>query len=361
VIRSLPENRPKVKATASKGLRLLVGIRLDEVETVPAKPAVAPAPAAIPAPAAEAKPGPAPRPVAKPQSWRPPPPRAGLLKRNLPLVIMLVVLGVITFVGMAYYQLSVAQRVRHDYHDWLKPSGIIGQSAGIVAFLMFVFMYLYPLRKRLRRLTWLGSLPRWLDVHIVFGLGIPLLGAIHASWRFHGLIGLGYFSMLLVSLSGIVGKYLYAHIPHSRAGVELSMDELGKRRAILTDEIARKAGLDPAEVEAATASITDRRGSRGVLATLGTLLAADLVRFRTTRKLQRRWGKQCHLDKQALGEVIRLVRRQITLTQQRRMLEATQRVFRFWHVVHRPFSITAFVAVIIHVAVVVTMRVTWFW
>jgi hypothetical protein len=59
--------------------------------------------------------------------------------------------------------------------------------------------------------------------------------------------------------------------------------------------------------------------------------------------------------------VIRLVRRQITLTQQRRMLEATQNVFRFWHVVHRPFSITAFVAVIIHVVVVVAMRVTWFW
>jgi hypothetical protein len=41
------------------------------------------------------------------------------------------------------------------------------------------------------------------------------------------------------------------------------------------------------------------------------------------------------------------------------MLQATQRVFRFWHVAHLPFAVTAFVAVTIHVVVVVTLGVTW--
>jgi hypothetical protein len=134
-----------------------------------------------------------------------------------------------------------------------------------------------------------------------------------------------------------------------------------QRRVALTAEIARKAGLDPAEVEEATASASGGEERKGMLATLGMLLAADLLRFRTVRKLRRRWGKQCHLDKRALREVTRLVRRQIRLTQQRRMIDGTRRIFRFWHVVHRPFSIMAFASVMIHVVAVVTMGVTWFW
>jgi hypothetical protein len=51
----------------------------------------------------------------------------------------------------------------------------------------------------------------------------------------------------------------------------------------------------------------------------------------------------------------------MSLTQQARMLAATQRLFRFWHVAHRPFAITALVAVLVHVGVVVAMGATWFW
>jgi hypothetical protein len=49
----------------------------------------------------------------------------------------------------------------------------------------------------------------------------------------------------------------------------------------------------------------------------------------------------------------------MSLTQQTRMLDATHRVFRYWHVAHRPFAITALVAVVIHVAVVVAVGATW--
>jgi hypothetical protein len=43
------------------------------------------------------------------------------------------------------------------------------------------------------------------------------------------------------------------------------------------------------------------------------------------------------------------------------MLGATQNILRFWHVAHRPLAITALVAVLIHVAVVVSLGATWFW
>lgn len=43
------------------------------------------------------------------------------------------------------------------------------------------------------------------------------------------------------------------------------------------------------------------------------------------------------------------------------MLGATQRLFRFWHVVHRPFAVAALTAVCIHVTVAVAMGATWLW
>ena len=68
-----------------------------------------------------------------------------------------------------------------------------------------------------------------------------------------------------------------------------------------------------------------------------------------------------HFNRRALGRVAKLARQEMALTQQARMLAATQRVFRLWHVAHRPFALAALVAVLIHVGVVISMGMTWFW
>lgn len=252
----------------------------------------------------------------------------------------------VSLAGLPYYLAPIAERVRHPLHVWMKPSGYVGQAAGILSLLLFLFMWLYPLRKKLRRLANVGSLSRWLEVHIVAGLSLPLVGAIHAGWRFHGLIGLGYGSMLLVSLSGIVGRYLYTRIPRTRSGVELSLDQIEIKRRELIARIAAAMHLDPRAVEA-------------------DLADDDLPRGRKVRALSRRWREQARnedqVDEQALAEAVRLARRQVALAQQVRRLDATQRLFRLWHIAHRPIAITAFLAIVIHVAVVVILGVTWIW
>jgi len=289
----------------------------------------------------------------------------GLLQRNLPLVVILAVLAAINVVGMTYYVSAIGERVRSPLHAWLKPSGYVGQSAGLIAFGLFLFLYLYPLRKRFRFLAFTGRLNRWLDVHIVAGLAVPLFGAVHAAWRFQGLIGWGYFSMVMVSLSGIVGKYLYTHIPRNKSGLALTLDQIDSERDALQERIAGMTGLALDEVAAALATRDTGSARGGIGAALSALLSSDVARWRMMRRLRRKLRERnatTHaLDKKALREVVRLARREISMTQQLRMLEATQRLFRFWHVFHRPFSITAFVAVTIHVALVVSLGVTWIW
>jgi hypothetical protein len=292
--------------------------------------------------------------------------RKGLLRRNLPFLLILGLFAAVNLGGMPYYLSDIGDRMRSPLHAWLKPSGYIGQTAGLVAFVLFVFLYLYPVRKRVRFLAFTGRLNRWLDVHIVAGLAAPLFGAMHAAWRFQGVIGWGYFSMVMVSLSGIVGKYLYTHIPRSKNGLALTLDQIDTRRDELLNRIATMTGLAPQEVAAALApGDTGAAKKQGIGAALVALLSSDLARWRIMRRLRRTLAKRAGttrtLDKKTLREVVRLARREIAMTQQLRMLEATQRLFRYWHVFHRPFSITAFIAVTIHVVLVVSLGVTWLW
>jgi hypothetical protein len=262
----------------------------------------------------------------------------------------------------SYYFAAPAIRVRSPLHAWLRPSGYLGQSAGILALLAFLFLWLYPIRKQGRWLRF-GSLSSWLHVHVMVALTLPIVAAFHASWRFDGLIGLGFWAMMVVWLSGIVGRYLYIHIPRGAAGLELSADDITAERRELLGEIAATSGLPPGQVEGLLRSDPTSYHGLGLLATLRQMVRDERDRMRAVRAVRRICTQRSagRLNRAALRQVVRLARRQVALTQQARMLTATQRVFRLWHIAHRPFAIVALVAVLVHVGVVVGLGMTWFY
>jgi len=266
--------------------------------------------------------------------------------------------------GMRYYLLPRAEQVRDPLHPWLRPSGYVGQAAGVLALLIFLFLWLYPLRKKFRWLAFTGAISKWLNVHALAALGLPLLVAAHATWQFGGVIGLGFWSMMVVWLSGIVGRYIYARIPRSQAGVELTIEEIAAQRQTLLDDIAGLSGLEVKEVEAVLAPDPAPTAGLGLWQTMRRMVADDLGRRRAAATLRHqitlRRPMQRRSDAAALKEVVRLANREMALVQQARMLGATQNILRFWHVAHRPLAITALVAVIIHVVVVVSLGATWF-
>ena len=259
--------------------------------------------------------------------------------------------------GWRYYSLSFGARLRSPMHELLRPAGPVGLGLGVLGLALFLFMWLYPFRKSAKWLAWTGPLGSWMRVHVVAGLAIPLVVAVHAGWRFDGLIGLGYLSMFVVSLSGVVGRYLYVHIPRSRNGLEMTMEEVGGERRALITNIAAATGLVPVEVERRLAVDTASYEGLDPARTLWRMFQDDLARGRTLRQLERDLARPRHgtqpLSRGALRETMSLARRELALSQQVRMLEATRKVFGYWHVAHRPFAITALIAVLIHVVVAV--------
>ena len=277
------------------------------------------------------------------------------------LAAVLAIPAAVTLFGLPYYVLDRAARVRHPAHAWLRPSGLVGLAFGLAGFALFLFMWLYPLRKKCRWLAFTGAVGQWLRAHVLAGLALPLLVAVHAGWRFEGLIGLGYAALLLVCASGILGRYLYVRIPRSQGGLELTLDEVANERRSLITRIAASTGLDPAAVEKALATDPQSYAGLDPARTLLRMVADDWTRWREMRQLGRRWARPrpgaAPLDRRALAGALKLARREMALSQQARMLEATRRVFGYWHVAHRPVAVTALLAVLVHVIVAMAVGV----
>lgn len=292
------------------------------------------------------------------------PPRKGSWSTVVLLGVTLLA-AILVVAASGYYFAPLGQRVRHPLHAWLRPSGFVGQSLGLVAFLGFVFLWMYPIRKRVRGRLAAGSIARWLDVHIVVGLLMPLLAATHAGWRFTGLIGLGFLAMVIVWASGVAGRYIYVRIPRSKNGIAMGLDEVRLERLRLLHEISATTGLPYARLDEALRVEPLARGQLGLVGVIRQFILDDLRRQHTSRELVTliaSSGVPGHMPtRKAVREAAGLARRQIGLEQQMRMLEGTQRVFKFWHAAHLPVAITALIAVFLHVAVAVVMGATWFW
>lgn len=305
-------------------------------------------------------------PVANPQRPLSAKAHAGAKKRpsrwsGVPVTLLLTVLAMINIAGASYYLAPPIARPRHPWHAFLKPSGEVGQTAGILAFLIFVFLWLYPLRKKYRALAFTGAIGRWLDVHVTMALGLPLLLTIHAAWRADGVIGLGFAAMLVVCASGIVGRYLYVRIPRARSGVELTREETTAEREALLADIALALGEPVRVVQAAINPPEHTNTDMSVVKILERLILDDARRMVRVRQLSREWGAKPGVNRDAIGRALKLASREIALTNQSRMLQSTLRLFRYWHIAHLPFALTALIAVTIHVVVVVVMGATWFW
>lgn len=138
--------------------------------------------------------------------------------------IVIIVLGPLG--GWDYYRTPLAARGYLPAHAALRPSGTVGIWLGVAGAAAMISTLPYAARKHIRLLARLGSLPRWLEFHIFFGLVGPVLVTLHTAFKFNGIVAVGYWLMAAVWASGFVGRYLYVRIPRTIRGVELSRAEV---------------------------------------------------------------------------------------------------------------------------------------
>lgn len=107
------------------------------------------------------------------------------------------------------------------------PGDKIGYNIGLAGGLMMLTLLIYPLRKRVSFMKNWGILPKWFKWHMAFGILGPALIMFHSTF-FIGSInaGVALTCMMLVSGSGIFGRFFYTKIHSGLYGRNTSFKEL---------------------------------------------------------------------------------------------------------------------------------------
>jgi hypothetical protein len=243
----------------------------------------------------------------------------------------------------------------------INPENGIGYALGIIGGSMMLLLLFYPFRKRLKFLNGLGSIGFWFRFHMLLGLLGPVAVLYHARFTWGALnSAVALNAMLIVSGSGLIGRFLYSRVHRGYSGRKLEVRALLAEMHALGESLDRlgqvgtkiKTKLIPFEHAAVLAGSSFWSSAAAVVA-LGV----------STRRSQYQIRREVFDAFAALGanganarQVRRelLVRTAVYFAAVRRAGEFAfyDRMLRLWHVLHLPLFFILIATAILHVVAV---------
>ena len=247
--------------------------------------------------------------------------------------------------------------------EYLTPDSGTGYWLGIYGSAAMLSLLIYSFRKRYKAARVIGSIPFWFRTHMILGIVGPVVIMFHANFRLGPLnSNVALFSMLIVAVSGVIGKYIYGKIHmglHGRkARVKELLAEAEELKLYLGEEM--KVGVVVSQgLNEFTTSI-EKETRTSVLGSLwgGAVMAVRARRLRArliaeARRLIRiegktaGWSRQVRRDRQKrVAELVSLYSDAVIKAAQ---LAFYDRLFAMWHVLHLPLFFLMLAAGLIHV------------
>ena len=249
--------------------------------------------------------------------------------------------------------------------ELFKAGDDVGYWIGVVGGVMMLMLFSYPLRKYVRPLHRLGKVKWWFLVHMVLGIGGPLLILIHSTFRVGSLnAGVALYSMLIVAGSGVIGRFLYMRVNRGLTGEQTNLRELQARAGLDESEARSKLHFAP-EVEARLLKFAERElqakpswftylrqvmflplQQRMVYRTCVAVLKVPL----TAMGKGRGWSRSEYIQRKRVAR--KLIERYLASVVRVAQFTAYERVFALWHIAHVPFVYLLVISAIIHVVAV---------
>jgi hypothetical protein len=240
-----------------------------------------------------------------------------------------------------------------------------GYWLGVAGGSMMLLLLSYPLRKRLGFTRNWGRVKWWFVLHMFLGVGGPLLILLHSTFRIGSLnAGVALISMVIVALSGVVGRFFYMRVNRGLHGELTGFKELQARAKFDRDDVRSRLAFAP-KVEARL-----RRFEQQELQEKNSLLSLfrlvfwlpckeQLVYLSCTRELKKRIRKLAAHSKWSAAELVRreqisgkLVYRYVNAVVKVAQFKAYERLFSLWHVAHIPFVYLLVISAVVHVIAV---------
>ena len=246
--------------------------------------------------------------------------------------------------------------------DYLSPQSGLGYALGIVGGSAMLVLLLYPARKRLRVLSFMGSTRRWFQAHMVLGVVGPVLVLYHSNFSLGATnSNVALACMLVVSGSGLFGRYFYQHIHQGLSGRQATLAELkayAEKLRWVTTHVSFLPGLvDHIEVE--EQRLTERCARVPLLARPPVCAWHSTWARRRLRAHVRRSmltsgdaATAAHRRRDLQRTAYAYIENRISATRRVIELSAFERLFSLWHALHLPLFFMLLVAGIVHVIAV---------
>ncbi len=246
---------------------------------------------------------------------------------------------------------------------FINPEQGIGYWLGIVGASMLAVMLLYSVRKRFASsLRVFGPIKYWFRLHMMLGVVGPTLIVLHTNFSLGSTNSrVALFCMVIVALSGLIGRYLYRKIHHGLYGQRASLRGLQTQSlelrgsnvasgAFLTSVVGRleayerKLDLPPKGALSLIARpFVAEIGSRLLQRRLLRDIRADLAeRARESDTVARERSRLLKTARSYLRQRLNISRKIATF----RLYE---RLFSLWHVLHIPIFILMVMALCVHI------------
>jgi hypothetical protein len=251
--------------------------------------------------------------------------------------------------------LNRAQAVWTAEDGWGYWFGIVGGS-------LMLLLLLYPMRKRLHFMSRWLTVKFWFRLHMVFGVLGPALIMMHSSYHLGSLNGrVALFSMLIVAISGLFGRYFYTRIHYGLYGRKATFASLRADSDVLTRKLGPLFELQPKTKQL----LIDYEQSvlqapRGMIASavhwVSMRFTAARLYHSVVRSLNKKLLAAAHRKGWDRAKVRRKqMRLRTMLIEHRKLLRQIlefhfyERMFAIWHLLHMPLFIMMVVTGFVHV------------
>ncbi len=119
--------------------------------------------------------------------------------------------------------------------EWLGIS--IFHHLGNIGSLLMLSGVIYSFKKRWNKPR--GSTPFWLKHHELVSVLGAVLVLIHSNGSFDGLAGMAIIMMIIITISGFIGHYIYTLIPRNSLGKEKELAELKRELVTFKNELRK--------------------------------------------------------------------------------------------------------------------------
>jgi Fe-S-cluster-containing hydrogenase component 2 len=267
--------------------------------------------------------------------------------------------------SMAYLIATMVEGIDSDLalpRIGYRPGCELAVNFGYTGTALMITGMFYVWRRRFSFMRNVGSLRSWFEWHVLTGVLGPAFILLHSVAKLDNWVSLGFWSMIITVISGLLGRYLTTQIEERASTAAMQVLDLDRHLAKLrgTQPGVRAADVWYEAYRRRVGNFDKRLGGKdgaptflGAVWTFLWCVKDDVMRGRRIRALRSQLKKTVHGRgaRKVRGEAMKLSLQLALLERRRVLLPRLEPLFNQWKAAHIPMSVVLTIVATIHIVI----------